>query len=160
MKSQKFSSEVDSSVINFKASDEVYVNFEYAVTKDAHLALKPKNLLHVDAASIPLVTLTGLQALQRAVNVMQGGTVFIPDGLSGTGLMACQLAKHCFGAKKVITTVSTQKVDLVPKLLEEGVVNQIIDYKNTSPLDVIEKGSVDYFFDTIAEGLKFMPLIR
>ncbi|KAJ0270799.1 hypothetical protein COL940_011430 [Colletotrichum noveboracense] len=44
--------------------------------------------------------------------------------LSGTGAYACQLAKKVFNAGKVITTVSTSKVDQVPKLLGDGTVDQ------------------------------------
>ena len=160
---------IGSSVTSFKKGDEVYARLpeenrgsisEFAVTQDAYIALKPRSLTFVEAASLPLVTLTALQALQRASDVVQGGTVFVTGGLSGTGSMACQLAKNCFGAKKVITTVSTQKVDQVDKILGEGVVDQIIDYKTTNPLNQIKKGSVDYLFDTTAEGLKFMPLLK
>lgn len=44
--------------------------------------------------------------------------------MSGTGLFACQLAKNVFRAGKVITTVSTGKVDMVHALLGEGVVDE------------------------------------
>lgn len=43
--------------------------------------------------------------------------------VSGTGAYACQLAKKVFHADKVITTVSTSKIDQVPKLLGEGIVD-------------------------------------
>jgi NADPH:quinone reductase-like Zn-dependent oxidoreductase len=44
--------------------------------------------------------------------------------VSGTGSIACQLAKNVFGAAKVITTVSTKKVPKVTELLGAGVVDQ------------------------------------
>lgn len=44
--------------------------------------------------------------------------------MSGTGSLAAQLAKNVFGAGKVITTVSTAKVDRVAELLGEGVVDE------------------------------------
>jgi NADPH:quinone reductase-like Zn-dependent oxidoreductase len=44
--------------------------------------------------------------------------------VSGTGAFACQLAKKVFHAGKVITTVSTSKIPLVPELLGEGVVDE------------------------------------
>ena len=44
--------------------------------------------------------------------------------MSGTGLFACQLAKHVFGAGKVITTVSTAKIPKLEELLGEGTVDQ------------------------------------
>lgn len=44
--------------------------------------------------------------------------------VSGTGAYACQIAKNVFHAGKVITTVSTAKVDKVPELLGKGTVDQ------------------------------------
>lgn len=158
-----------SSVTNFKQGDAVFTRLpdedrgsvsEYALTKDAYLAMKPSNASHIEAASIPLVSLAAFQSLQRASNVIKNGVVFVPAGLSGTGSIACQLAKNYFGAKKIITTVSTNKVDQVPRLLGEGIVDQIIDYKTTNPTDVIPRGSVDFLFDTTAQGVAFMALLK
>lgn len=47
--------------------------------------------------------------------------------VSGTGLFACQLAKNVFHAGKVITTVSTTKVEKVKELLGEGTVDESED---------------------------------
>lgn len=44
--------------------------------------------------------------------------------MSGTGLFACQLAKHVFHAGKVITTVSTAKIPKVKELLGENTVDE------------------------------------
>lgn len=44
--------------------------------------------------------------------------------VSGTGLFACQLAKNVFHAGKVITTVSTSKMEKVNELLGGGTVDQ------------------------------------
>jgi phosphopantothenoylcysteine synthetase/decarboxylase len=85
--------------------------------------------------------MTALQALRRYKGDLAGKTVFVPAGrtnsitpfsqlysnkipVSGTGLFACQLAKHVFKAGKVITTVSTSKIDKVSELLGEGIVDE------------------------------------
>lgn len=44
--------------------------------------------------------------------------------MSGVGSFGVQLAKHAFGAKKVITSVSTSKVPLVDEKLGQGTVDQ------------------------------------
>lgn len=44
--------------------------------------------------------------------------------VSGVGSVAAQMAKNVYGAKKVITTVSTSKVPMVAKYLGEGVVDE------------------------------------
>ncbi len=54
--------------------------------------------------------------------------MFVPAGLSGTGSVALQLAKHVYGAAKVIKTVSTSKLSKVGQFLGEGTVDQVIDY--------------------------------
>ena len=94
-----------------------------------------------DAASIPLASMTSLQALRGYEGDLEGKTVFIPAGrtffwihyyrlgtnlvkVGGTGLFACQLAKNIFKAGKVITTVSTAKVPKVKELLGEGIVDE------------------------------------
>lgn len=114
---------------------------EYAKCPEQYVALKPKNVSFEDAASLPLAGMTAWQTLSRYQGLLAGKTVFIPVGcefclsiqpkkitdrftVSGTGAYACQLAKKVFNAGKVITTVSTSKVDQAPKLLGEGTVDQ------------------------------------
>lgn len=125
---------------------------------------KPSSLTHTQAASIPLVALTALQAFDKAEKSILGGlrgkTVFVPAGLSGTGSIALQLAKNIFGAGKVITTVSTAKVPQVEKYLGTGVVDQIIDYKTQDVIKEIPKGSVDFMFDTIGGTLSYVSVMR
>jgi NADPH:quinone reductase-like Zn-dependent oxidoreductase len=96
--------------------------------------------------------------------------------VSGTGLFACQLAKHVFHAGKVITTVSTSKVTKVKELLGEGTVDEsknltssikpitnpfeVIDYTQSDPTQKIESGSVDFLFDTIGSSMEFLSLMK
>ncbi|KAJ0306171.1 hypothetical protein Brms1b_010475 [Colletotrichum noveboracense] len=125
--------QVGKDVKGIKVGDEVFSRLpeasrgawsEYAKCPERYVALKPKNLSFEDAASLPLAGMTALQTLSRYQGSLAGKTVFVPAGLSGTGAYACQLAKKVFNAGKVITTVSTSKVDQVPKLLGDGTVDQ------------------------------------
>ncbi|KAJ5929599.1 hypothetical protein N7454_006549 [Penicillium verhagenii] len=158
-----------SQVTRFKAGDEVFVRLpechrgswsELARSTEEFIALKPKGLTMEDAASIPLASMTALQALRGYGGDLEGKTVFIPAGLGGTGLFACQLAKNIFKAGKVITTVSTAKVPKVKELLGEGVVDEIIDYKNSDPKAVIPPQSVDFIFDTTGSAIEYLSLMR
>ncbi|PHH70358.1 hypothetical protein CDD82_7178 [Ophiocordyceps australis] len=108
---------------------------------------------------MPLAGVTALQVLNKYKGSLQGKTVFIPAGLSGTGVAACQLAKNVFHVGKVITTVSTSKIAKVPELLGEGVVDQIIDYTKENPRDVIPHRSVDLIFDTTGQAMEFLSLL-
>ncbi|KAJ5813649.1 uncharacterized protein N7503_000399 [Penicillium pulvis] len=158
-----------SQVTRFKAGDEVFVRLpechrgswsELARSTEDFVALKPSTISMEDAASIPLACMTALQALRGYEGNLQGKTVFIPAGLGGTGIFACQLAKNIFKAGKVITTVSTSKVEKVKELLGEGVVDEIIDYKKSDPMTVIPSRSVDFIFDTTGSAMEYLSLVR
>ncbi|KAL2404122.1 hypothetical protein ABEF95_000605 [Exophiala dermatitidis] len=161
--------DVGSRVTRFKTGDEVFVRLpechrgawsELARTTEEFVALKPQSLSWADAASIPLASMTALQALRGYEGDLNGKTVFVPAGLGGTGVFACQLAKNVFGASKVITTVSTAKVPKVKELLGDGVVDEIIDYKTQDPKSVIPSQSVDFIFDTTGSAMTYLSLVR
>ncbi|KAM5386592.1 hypothetical protein ACJZ2D_000555 [Fusarium nematophilum] len=79
--------------------------------------------------------------------------------VSGTGSYACQVAKNVFGAGKVITTVSTAKMDKVPELLGLSTVDQVIDYTKQDPKTVIPSRSVDFVLDTTGEAMAYLHLM-
>jgi NADPH:quinone reductase-like Zn-dependent oxidoreductase len=62
--------------------------------------------------------------------------------------------------EKLITTVSTAKIALVPELLGEGVVDQIIDYKTQNATKEISRGSVDFLLDTTFTSMYFLPAMK
>ncbi|KAJ6102517.1 hypothetical protein N7486_004944 [Penicillium sp. IBT 16267x] len=160
--------EIGQGVSRFKVGDAVYVRLpeinrgscsEYVICNEEQVALKPPSLSFEEAASIPLAAMTALQALRKHGD-LAGKTTFVPAGLSGTGLFACQLAKHVFHAGKVICSVSTSKIPKVKELLGEGTVDEIIDYTKVDPRDVIEKGSVDFLFDTVGLAMEYLCLMK
>jgi len=123
---------VGSRVQRFKAGDEVYARAadhrigtlaDMIAMHQEDVALKPKTLTMVEAASMPLVGLTAWQALVDLAKLKQGQKVFIQAGSGGVGTFAIQLAKH-LGAS-VATTTSTGNVELVRSLGADVVV----DYK-------------------------------
>ncbi len=123
---------VGADVRHFKVGDEIYGRprdhragtfAEMIAVHAADLALKPKSLSMVQAASIPLVGLTAWQALVEVGKVKPGQKVFIQAGSGGVGTFAIQLAKH-LGAS-VATTTSAANIELVKSLGADVV----IDYK-------------------------------
>ncbi|KAF3388440.1 2-methylene-furan-3-one reductase [Penicillium rolfsii] len=175
-------------VKKFNIGDAVYVKLpevsrgscsEFVRCSEEHIALKPSCLSFEEAASIPLAAMTAHQALRLYRADLSGKTVFVPAGLSGTGLFACQLAKHVFRAGKVITTVSTAKIPKIKELLGEDTVDEgkvvyqiftfhhsisnpgeVIDYTKLDPRDVIEHGTVDFLFDTAGLAMELLCLMR
>jgi alcohol dehydrogenase len=120
-------------VQQFRPGDEVYARpddfrigtfAEFVAVKEASLALKPKGISMVEAASIPLGGLTAWQALVEKAKLKKGQKVFIQAGSGGVGTFAIQLAKR-LGAT-VATTTSTANVALVKSLGADVV----IDYKS------------------------------
>ncbi|MBQ4769756.1 zinc-binding dehydrogenase [Pectobacterium versatile] len=123
---------VGSSVTRFAPGDEIFASIfdrgtgslaEFAVVPENAAAMKPANLDFVQAASLPMVSLTSWQALIERAKLRPGQKVLIPAGSGGIGAFAIQLAKH-FGAT-VGTTTSTGNVEWVSHLGADDVV----DYK-------------------------------
>ena len=110
------------------------------------------------------MALSALQAFESANATIPGGlsgkTILVPAGLSGTGSVGLQLAKHVYGAAKVITTVSTPKVPQIDQFLGKGTVDQIIDYTKQNLHKEVGKRSVDFFFDTVGTGMADLPLMK
>ncbi|KAL6136313.1 hypothetical protein ACLB2K_061609 [Fragaria x ananassa] len=104
---------------------------EYTVVGERVLALKPRNLSIIEAASLPLAIETAYGALERA-------ELFAVLGL-GT-----HLAKHVFGASRVAAIASTKKLDLLRSLGAD----LAIDYTKENFEEQPEK------FDVVGEGRK------
>ena len=124
--------EVGDQVSKFKIGDEVFSRpngmqagtiAEYAVIKEEELAIKPSNISHQEAASIPLVGLTAWQAMVTKGNLQKGQKILIHAGSGGVGTLAIQMAKH-LGAE-VATTTSAVNAEMVKNLGADVV----IDYK-------------------------------
>jgi NADPH:quinone reductase-like Zn-dependent oxidoreductase len=139
-------------VTKFKAGDPVYAYIaldkggayaEYAVATEEEASVKPKSLTYVEAAAVPLVSLTAWQALIDTANLSAGQTVLIHGGSGGVGSMAIQIAK-ARGAK-VIATASTSNQDLLKQLGADVA----IDYTKTKFEDVAK--DVDVVLDSVGK---------
>jgi NADPH:quinone reductase-like Zn-dependent oxidoreductase len=116
----------------FKIGDEVFARpdkgrigsfAERIAVAEADLALKPTRLGMVEAAALPLVSLTAWQVLVERAQLRSGQRVLIHAGSGGVGTVAIQLAKH-LGAF-VATTVGPNNVALARELGADVV----IDYR-------------------------------
>jgi len=123
---------VGSRVTRFSPGDEIFASIfdtgtgslaEFAVVPESAVAIKPANLDFVQAASLPMVSLTSWQALTERVRLRPGQKVFIPAGSGGIGTVAIQLAKQ-LGAT-VGTTTSTGNIEWVRSLGAD----EVVDYK-------------------------------
>jgi NADPH:quinone reductase-like Zn-dependent oxidoreductase len=124
--------QVGTGVTKFKVGDAVYgipsnatmgAFAQQIAVNAADLSIKPSNLSMEQAAAVPLVSLTAMQALMDIAKLKRGQKVLIHAGSGGVGTVAIQLAK-LMGAY-VATTTSTANVELVKSLGAD----QVIDYK-------------------------------
>ncbi|KAF4625543.1 hypothetical protein G7Y89_g12627 [Cudoniella acicularis] len=135
--------------------------FKFLITKI------PASLSFTQAAAITASGHTAVCALLKldhefqATGGLKGKTVLVPAGLGGIGSFALQLLKPVFGAKEVITTLSTGKIAKLEKFLGEGLVDRIIDYtKVKSVVDEVGRGSVDAVIDTVMITTSYLPVLK
>jgi NADPH:quinone reductase-like Zn-dependent oxidoreductase len=142
-------------VSNFEIGDEVYtrvpqeqmgtVTAYVAVTSDV-VAKKPVSISFEEAASLPLIGLTAIQAFE-SVGLKKGDRVLIHAGSGGVGSFAIQYAKD--KGAFVYTTTSTKNVDWVKALGAD----RVIDYKTEDYKEVAN--NLDIVFDTLGGDYTF-----
>ena len=134
-------------VNNFDIGDEVFSKVneqgtftEFVAINQKLISLKPKNTTFEEAASLPLVGLTAIQALKRG-KLQAGDKILIHAGSGGVGSFAIQYAKS-IGAY-VYTTTSSENVSWVKKLGAD----EVIDYKTVDYTAIVQ--DADMVLDTL-----------
>lgn len=114
---------------------------EYAATSAEQIAKAPAGIDITEAASLPLVGISALQAVTEHIQLKADQKIFIHGGAGGIGSIAIQIAKN-IGAH-VATTATGEGVDYVKGLGAD----EVIDYKTE---DFAQKLSdYDAAFDTV-----------
>jgi NADPH:quinone reductase-like Zn-dependent oxidoreductase len=141
---------IGANVTRFKIGDAVYSRpdiarngayAEYIAVREAEVAAKPATISHVEAASLPLVSITAWESLFTTAGLTKGQRVLIHAGAGGVGSIAVQLA-HAAGAH-VTATASAGKAALVRSLGAD----EVIDYQ-AQDFSTVAKG-MDVVFDTV-----------
>ncbi len=143
--------EVGKNVTDFNVGDDVFgmVNFfgngkayaQYVAAPQEHLAYKPQNISHQEAAASTLTASTAYQALVEVAKVKKGDRVLIHAASGGVGHFAVQIAKH-FGAY-VIGTSSAKNKDFVLSLGTD----EHVDYTSEDFAEKVK--DIDIVLDTI-----------
>ncbi|MBI2598792.1 NADP-dependent oxidoreductase [Candidatus Curtissbacteria bacterium] len=117
---------------------------QFAAAAVNKIAKKPANINFEEAASLPLVGQSALQALRDDIKLPAGQKILIHGGAGGIGSLAVQIAK-AMGAY-VITTASGDDLEYVKNLGAD----EVIDYKAE---DFTKKVSdLDAVFDTSGQS--------
>lgn len=142
--------QVGQDVTTFAPGDAVFARLERLrmgglaeqVAADVSVvARKPANTTFAEAAAVPLVGLTSLQALRDVAALRPGERVLIHAGAGGVGSIAIQIAKIL--GLHVTTTTSTNNVELVRQLGAD----EVIDYKKEKVTERVR--DLDAVFDTL-----------
>ena len=129
---------------------------EYVSTSHTHVAVAPSNINLSEAGSLPLVALTGYQALHshgrlalpedRKADDSSTPKVLILGGAGGVGTFTIQWAKHVLGAH-VATTASERNTQLVKDLGADVVIN----YREEDFAEKLKGQDFDVVFDAAGE---------
>jgi NADPH2:quinone reductase len=146
-------------VEGFTEGDEVYgciggfkdlpgVLADYALADARLLARKPTNLSMIEAAALPLVTITAWNALTDRAKVSEGQRVLVHAAAGGVGHVALQLAKAA-GAEVHVTASSEEKIALGKELGADVGIN----YKEATVEEYVAAHTngegYDVVFDTV-----------
>ncbi len=116
-----------SGVADLRPGDDVFAEVarggfaEYVSVPAKALAPRPPSLTFEQAAAVPLVGTTALQALRDIGHVQPGQRVLVTGASGGVGVFAVQIAK-ALGAE-VTGVCSTRNVDLVRSLGADHVID-------------------------------------
>ncbi len=143
---------------NFRIGDEVYgcvgglkgsggALAEFVLADAKLIAKKPASLSMLEAAALPLVSITAWEALFEKAHLTKENTVLIHGAVGGVGHIAVQLAKYC--AAKVYATVRKQEdFSLAKSLGADEVINADEDVE--SYVNRLTQGrGFDVVFDTV-----------
>jgi len=144
--------EVGSDVHTFAKGDEVYGQAavynggsgafaEIATAQAEKIAKKPQTISFEQAAALPVVGASAVQALEEHFKLQKGQKILIHGGAGGIGHIAIQIAKH-LGAY-VATTVSTKNIAFVKQLGAD----EVIDYTNHQFDEILK--DFDAVYDTV-----------
>ncbi|MGB8688014.1 MAG: NAD(P)-dependent alcohol dehydrogenase [Microcoleus sp.] len=138
--------EIGREVTKFQPGDEVYTFLnpltggacaEYCAVPESAVAIKPQNITHTEAATVPIAGLTALQALRDLGEIQAGKKVLINGASGGVGIFAVQIAK---AMDAVVTGVcSAKNRDFVNNLGADFVLDYAeVDFtKQTQKYDII-----------------------
>ena len=133
-------------VTSFKIGEEVYgvtnpqfcgAQAEFAVASAGMIALKPRSLTHLQAASAPVVAVTAWQMLFQYAQAKNSDLVMITGAAGNVGAYAVQMALNA--GIRVVAVARAQEVELLHSLGLTAIIDSSADdfRARLSPVDVL-----------------------
>ncbi len=150
---------VGTQVTRFKPGDEVYYagsidrpgsNAEYELVDERIVGPKPRNLRFIEAAALPLTTITAWEGLFDRLGVAQqqgtnnGRTVLIIGGAGGVGSIAIQIAKQVAGLQVIATASRPESANWCRTLGADAIIDHTKPFR--PQLSDVGLSQVDYIF--------------
>jgi NADPH:quinone reductase len=142
----------------FQVGDEVMyagsitrpgTNSEYQLVDERIVGRKPSNLSFVEAAALPLTTITAWEALFERLGIAtkktvqnKESTILIINGAGGVGSIAIQLAKQVAGLQVIATASRRETIAWCQQMGADYVINHYQSFP--TQLDNLGVNSVDY----------------
>ncbi len=136
---------------------------EYALASAAMISNKPTSLTHVQAASVPVVSVTAWQALFDHAQLKAGQTVVIHGAAGNVGSYAVQLARQAG-----VQTIATAGADDISFVRDLGA-NTVIDYRTQrfeeqvrdadAVIDLVGGETQDRSFQVLRRGGKLISAV-
>jgi len=120
---------------------------EYMVVDETLLAHAPRNMELVEAAALPLVTITAWLGLFGKAELQEGETLLVHGGAGGVGHMAVQLGK-AVGADVFATVSSDMKATIVDAMGATP-----INYQELSVKEYVQSATGGVGFDVIYDTI-------
>ena len=120
---------------------------EYQAVDAELVALKPVDLTHAEAASVPLAGCTAWQALFHRAGAQSGEMVLIHGGAGGVGSLAVQLA--AWAGCDVMATCGPTNAELVAEMGADLVIDYTAKDFVAEALEATDGEGVDVVFDTV-----------
>ena len=150
---------VSPEVTNFKVGDEVYgcvgglkgsggALVEFILADAKLISKKPKSLSMLEAAALPLVSITAWEALFEKAKLTNKNNILIHGGVGGVGHIAVQLAKWC-GAKVYTTVLKQEDFSLAKSLGADEVINAKEENVEKYVTRLTGDRGFDIVFDTV-----------
>lgn len=151
--------EVADDVKHFKKGDEVFgcaggllgtpgALSEFMLADAKLIAKKPQSLSMLEAAALPLVSITAWEALFQKANLKSNMNILIHGGVGGVGHIAVQLAKWT-GANISTTVLKNEDFALAKKLGATEVINAKDEPVETYLKRITNNKGFDVVFDTV-----------